>query len=122
MMLYWNTIVKIRTLDCGTDFFNIVGGILEGDKLASYLRRMSIDIIKENGFTIKKARSTPYTTGTIGNAAYAEDIALLANIPTQAESQLYSLEQETGGIGFHVNPNKTEYLHMIRKDPSQLGN
>ena len=41
---------------------------------------------------------------------YADVIALLANTPTQAESQLHSLEQTAGDIGFHVNANKTEYM------------
>ena len=43
------------------------------------------------------------------DADYAEDIALLANTPTQAEFLLHSLEQVVGGIGLHVNADKTEY-------------
>ena len=40
----------------------------------------------------------------------ANNITLLANTPTQAKSQLYSLEQAAGGIVFHMNSNKMEYM------------
>ena len=43
-------------------------------------------------------------------ADYADDIELLANSPIQAESLLYSLERAAGGIGLHVNADKTEYV------------
>ena len=39
-----------------------------------------------------------------------EDIALLANIPIQTESLLHSLEQAAGGIGLHVNADRTKYM------------
>ena len=39
---------------------------------------------------------------------YADDISLLANTPTQAESLLHSLEQAAGDIGHHVNADNTE--------------
>ncbi len=41
---------------------------------------------------------------------YADDIAILANAPTQAEALLHSLERSTAGIGLHVNAHKTEYM------------
>ena len=41
---------------------------------------------------------------------YAGDLALLANTPAQAQSMLHSLERAAGGIGLHVNANKTEYM------------
>ena len=37
-------------------------------------------------------------------------LAILANTPDQAETQLHSLERATVGIGLHVNPHKTEYI------------
>ena len=39
-----------------------------------------------------------------------DNLAFLANAPTQAESLLNSLEQAAGGIGLHVNADKTEYM------------
>ena len=41
---------------------------------------------------------------------YADDIALLANTPAQAETLLHSLERAAAGIGLYVNTHKTEYL------------
>ena len=64
-----------------------------------------IDKIKENGFELTKKRSRRYPAKTITDADYADDIAILANTPNQAETLLHSLEQATTGIGLHV---KTE--------------
>ena len=46
---------------------------------------------------------------------YADDIALLANTPTQAESWQSSLEQAAGGIGLPINADKTEYMCFNQK-------
>ena len=69
--------------------------------------RTSIDKIKENGFKLTKKRSRRYPAETI---TYADDIAILANTPAQAETLLHSLEQAASGIGLHVNAHKTEYM------------
>ena len=71
--------------------------------------RTSIDKIRENGFELTK-KSKRYPAKTITDADYADDIAILGNIPTQAETVLHSLEQATAGIGLHVNAHKTEYM------------
>ena len=84
---------------------------LQGDTLAPYLLiicldyvlRTSIDKIRENGFELTKKRS-------ITDADYADDIALLANAPNQAETLLHNLEQAAAGIGLHVNAHKTEHM------------
>ena len=101
-----------------TDYFDIVAGVLQGDTLAPYLfiicldnvLRTSIDKIKENGFKLTKERSRRYAAKTITDADYADDIALLANTPTQAETLLHSLERAAVGIGLHVNVHKTGYM------------
>ena len=41
---------------------------------------------------------------------YADDIAILANTPNQAETLLHSLERAAAGVGLHVNAHKTEYM------------
>ena len=51
-----------------------------------------------------------YPTKTITDADYADDIAILANTPNQAETLLHSLERATAGIGLYVNAHKTEYM------------
>ena len=72
--------------------------------------RTSIDKIKQNGFELTKKRR--YPANTITDADYADDIAILANTPNQAETLLHSLEQTAAGIGLHVNPNKNEYMRF----------
>ena len=67
-ILYKNTRVKVRSPDGDTEYFDIVAGVLQGDKLAPYLFiicldyviRTSIDNIRENGFELKKKRSMGY--------------------------------------------------------------
>ena len=81
----------LRPLTPFTDYFNIVAGVLQGDRLAPYLfiicldytLSTSIDKIKENGFKLTKERSRRCPAKTIANADY---IALLANAPAQAET------------------------------------
>ena len=51
-----------------------------------------------------------YPIQTITKANYDDDIALLANTLVQAESLLHSLERAVGGIGLHVNADKTKYM------------
>ena len=65
--------------------------------------------MKENDFKQSNERSRRYLAQTIMNMDYADEIALLADTPAQAESLLHSLKREAGGIGPHVNAGKTEY-------------
>ena len=118
MILYKNTKVKVRSPDGDTEYFDIVAGVLQGDTLALYLfiicldyvLRASIDKIRENGFELTKKRSKRYPAKTITDANYADDLALLANTPNQAETLLHSLERAVASIGLHVNAHKTEYM------------
>ena len=54
--------------------------------------------------------SVSYPAKTINDADYDDDIAIPANTPNQAETQLHSLERAAAGIGLHVNAHKTEYI------------
>ena len=97
-ILYRNTKVKIRSPDGDTEYFDFVARVLQGDTLAPYLFiicldyvfRTSIDKIRENGFKLMKKRSRRYPAKTITDADYANDIAILANTPNQAETPLHS--------------------------------
>ena len=76
-----------------------------------YVLRMSIDLMKKkNGFKLIKERSRRYPIRTITDADYADDIAFLVNTPAQAESLLHIRERAAGGIGQHVDADKTEYM------------
>ena len=122
-ILYRNTKVKVRSPDGDTEYFDLVAGVLQGDTLAPYLfiicldyvLRTSIDNIGENGFVLTKKRSRRYPAKTITDADYADDIALLANTPAQAETLLHSLERAAAVIGLHVNEHKTEFMCFNQK-------
>ena len=124
MILYRNTKGKVRSPDGDTDYFDIVAGVLQGDTLAPYLFIISlddvlrIDNIRENGFEPTKKRSRRYPAKTITDADYADDIALLANTPNQAETLLHSLERAAAGIGLHVKAQKTEFMCFNQKATS----
>ena len=113
--------MKVRSPYGNTEYFDIVAGELQGDTQAPYLfiicidyvLRTTIDKIKENGFQLTKKRSRWYPAKTIAGADYADDKALLANTPNQAETLLHSMEQAAAGIGLHVNASKTEYTGDI---------
>ena len=117
-MLYKNTKVEVCSTDGDTDYFDIIAGVLQGDTLAPYLfifcldyvLRKSIDLMKEKGFKLAKERSRRYLAQTITDVDYIDVIALLANTPVQAETQLHILERVAAGIGFHVNADKVEYM------------
>ena len=66
--------------------------------------------MKEKGFKLTKERSRRYPAQIMTDADYADDIALLANAPAQAETLLHSLERAVAGVGLHVNAHKTEYM------------
>ena len=61
-------------------------------------------------WVLTKERSRRYPAQTIKDADYTDDIALLENSPTQAESLLHSLERAADVIDLHVNADKTEYI------------
>ena len=115
-----NIKVKVRSPDGDIEYFDIVAGVLQGDMLAPYLfiicldyvLRISIDKIRKNGFELTKKRSRRYPAKTITDA---DDIAILANTPDQAETLLHSLERAAAGIGLYVNAHKTEYMCYNQK-------
>ena len=102
-ILYRNTKVKVWSPDGDTDYFDIVAGVLQGDLLAPYLFIICLDyvhrLIKSERMASRKKRSRMYPAKTITDADYADDIAILANTPAQAETLLHSLERAAAGIG-----------------------
>ena len=70
--------------------------------------------MKENGFKLAKKRSRRYHAQTIMDVDYADDIALPAT-HTLEESLLQSLEWAAGGVGLHVNADKTEYMCFYKR-------
>ena len=64
----------------------------------------------KNGITLAKERGRRYPAQTITDAYYANDLTLPANTPALAESLLNSLERAAGGIGLHLNADKSEFM------------
>ena len=122
MILYRNTKVKIRSPDRDTKYFDIVAGVLQGDALSPYLFTIcldyglwtSIDKIKENVFELTK-KSRRYPAKTVTDADYADDIAIMANAPGQAETLLHSLQRAPSGIGLHVNAHIRNTCALIKQ-------
>ena len=89
---------------------------LQGDTLAPFLfiiyqdyqLRMSIDLMTENGFELKKNRQ--YPTETITDADEADDLVLFPNTPAQVESLLHRLEQAARDISLYESKDKTEFI------------
>ena len=77
-----------------------------------WILQTSIDQIKENGFTLKKARSKWYLAETISDADYIDDLVLLTNTSAQDKSQLHSLKQAAGGSSLYMNANITEFMFL----------
>ena len=50
------------------------------------------------------------------DADSTDDIALLANTPTQAKPLLHWLRQAAGPICLHMNANKTMYMCFNKKN------
>ena len=71
--------------------------------------------MKDNGFKLVKERSRRYPAPTITDVDYANNIALLANTPAQAETQLQRLEWAAAEIGHNVNADKTEYMCLNQR-------
>ena len=71
--------------------------------------------MSENVIALIKARSRRYHTETMIDVDNADDLALLANTPARAESQLHSRDQVAGDIGFYESANKTECTYSKQK-------
>ena len=70
----------------------------------------SVNILKRESENSCTDPAKTKKSKTITDADYADDIALLANTPNQAETLLHSLEWAAAGIGLQVNAHKTEYM------------
>ena len=102
-----------------TDFIDIVAGVLQGDMLASYLFlfcldyifQMSVDLIKENDFILKKQEADDILQ-KLWQMQITDDLVLLTNTLAQVKSLLHNLEH-----GFYKNAN----VHILdKKVPSPL--
>ena len=77
----------VHSPDGKTHYSDNVTGVSQGDTLApfvfiiclDYILRISMDLMKENSFTLDKERGRQYPAETITDVDYADDQVLLAN-------------------------------------------
>ena len=127
-ILYRNTKVKVRSPDGDTEYFDIVAGVPQGDTLAPYLfiicldyvLRTLIDKIRENGFELTKKRSRRYPAKTITDADYADDIAILANTPDQAEHYCIVWKKQPQAYDSMLMHTKRNICAIIKRGTSPL--
>ena len=116
MMFYKTTKAMVDPPAGNAYFFDIVAGVLQGYTSAPYLfiiyldyvLQTPVDLIKENGFTLKKGKQKKYPIETMINLDNTDDLVHLVNTPAQAKSLWHSLEQAV--IGLYLNANKTEFM------------
>ena len=121
MMHYKNTKAMVHSSDGDIDFFDIVNGVFARRYTKTTflfitcldcIQWMSIDLMKENSLTLKKARSRWNPAETIIDADYTNDLLLLVNTPAQAEYQLHNLEHTARGICPFMKSDKTVFLYF----------
>ena len=96
--LYKNMNAIVRSSTGDTNFFDVVDGDLQEDTWASYMFILfqdyvlptSVNLIKENGFTLKKGKKQ---TISRGNHCKRQLLSWCnANTPAQAKYQLHNLK------------------------------
>ena len=116
--LYTHTQASVITPDGETDFFDIEAGVLQGDTLAlflfivvlDYVLRLSLDTINDKGLQIHPRRSRRQPATHITDLDFADDIALVSDLVTNAEALLHSVEDAASLVGLHCNKTKTEVI------------
>ena len=122
MMLYWNEKVLVHLPDRDRLLrhccWSSTTGYISTVSIYNLLRLHSSNVDRSNKrkWLYSKRKSKKQTIESITDADYADDIALLAKAPAQAESLLHSSEPAARGIRFHVNANKTDYICLNREE------
>ena len=126
--LYEETRAKVLSLDGETEYFKILGGVLQGDTLAPYLftividyiMRMAIDDKEELGFILNPKRSRRYAAEVITDLDYADDIALIFHEIAQAKKLLNRVESEAAKKGLYCNAKKTKMMRFNEDNINDL--
>ena len=115
------------TPDGETDLFDILAGVLQGDTLAPFLFIIVVDYCMRIalgqdghtlGFTVKPRQSRRIPAETVTDAGFADDIALLSDLITQAQELLRRLEDSAESVGLYMNAKKTKAV-VYNQDTSQ---
>ena len=117
--MYTNTWVKVVSPDGDTDLFEITMGVLQGDTLAPFLFVIVLDYAtrkategKEEtyGFTMEPQRSRRVKAKTITDLDFADDIALISDLVSEAQELLPAVKKECNQVGLQINAPKTKFI------------
>ena len=101
--------------------------MLQGDTLAPFLFIIVVDYCMRIalgqdghtlGFTVKPRQSRRIPAETVTDAGFADDIALLSDLITQAQELLRRLEDSAESVGLYMNAKKTKAV-VYNQDTSQ---
>lgn len=110
---------KVFSPDGDTDYFKILAGVMQGDKLAPFLFVIVLDYAlrkaingKETklGFTLHERRGRGHPEICICNLDFSEDIVLISNGIHQAQLLLSQVELECKKVGLGLNVMKTNRI------------
>ena len=79
----------------------------------------ALNVDRFNGFTLKKWRSWRYSTQTITDADYADDLALLANTSTLNPCSIV-WKRHQAVLALHTNTEKTEYTCLNQNQTTDI--
>jgi hypothetical protein len=111
MAMYADTSARVRlNQEISSHDFATSTGVLQGDTLAPFLFVLVVDYVLRDTFPDNSLAFTLNGTAKIGALAYADDIALLSDIPEKAQQSLTNLADSGGKVGLRINVRKTEYM------------
>ena len=122
--IYKDTKAKVISPDGETEEFEILAGVLQGDTLAPYLFVIVLDYAlreaidgkeEELGFRLTKRSSRRIGPTTVTDLDFADDIALLSEEVSQAQSLLNRVETSVGKVGLKMNAAKIKYMSFNQK-------
>ena len=113
------TPTTVITPDGETDFFDIEAGVLQGDTLApflfiivlDYVLRLSLGTINDKGLQVHPRRSRRQPATHITDLDFADDIALVSDLVTNAEALLHSVEDAPSRTPLQRNQNRSDFFN-----------
>ena len=109
--MYTNTRAKVVSPDGDTDLFEITMGSLFIRHRAG-LCHEERDRGKRRlyGFTMEPQRSRRVKAKTITDLDFADDIALISDLVSEAQELLLAVEKECNNVGLQINAPKTKFI------------
>ncbi|KAL8587252.1 hypothetical protein ACOMHN_013336 [Nucella lapillus] len=125
MQLHNDTTASVLKQHGETESFSTSSGVLQGDtlSLSPFLFITVLDSVlrqtlrEEDGFTVKRRRSSRHPETKLCALAYADDIAFISDTPDGAERTLHRLVSSASRVGLEISKPKTEVIHIGDSDP-----